>query len=82
MSSVVVDTSIVLKWVLVEPDSAAANALLVSWNRQGVTILAPVLLAYEVSNALRQRQGVVTPAEAHLLLSHLLAGSIHLDIVD
>lgn len=49
---VVVDASLALKWVLNEPDSDRALALLNEWNSNGVVLLAPSLLAFEVTNAL------------------------------
>lgn len=52
---VVVDTSIVVKWVLDEPDSAIALALLRKWMAEATVIHAPALLAYEVTNVLYQR---------------------------
>ena len=52
---VVVDTSLALKWVLDEPDSARARALLGAWASQGVVLLDPALLAYELANILRQQ---------------------------
>jgi predicted nucleic acid-binding protein len=51
---VVVDTSIVIKWVLNEPDSAIALALLSKWSSNGTAIHAPALLIYELTNALYQ----------------------------
>lgn len=54
-NKVVVDTSIAIKWVLNEPDSSTAFALLSTWTRQGMVILAPVLLAYETTNVLHHR---------------------------
>jgi len=51
---VVVDTSIVIKWVLNEPDSTIALALLNNWSRNGIAIHAPTLLLYELTNALYQ----------------------------
>ena len=53
--AVVVDTSIVLKWVLDEPDSSLALALLTRWFNDEIVIQAPALLTYEVANALFQR---------------------------
>ncbi len=49
---VVVDTSIAIKWVLNELDSNTALALLAEWKRKKIVMLAPVLLAYEATNAL------------------------------
>jgi predicted nucleic acid-binding protein len=52
---VVVDTSIALKWVIDESDSKIAEKLLEDWNDREALILAPALLAYEITNALYQR---------------------------
>lgn len=70
MTTVVVDTSVAVKWVLAEADSATANALLAEWTAKGISMLAPALFAYEVTNVLRQRvrKGILTPDEAKLAL--------------
>lgn len=52
---VVVDTSVALKWVLHEGDSPLAEALLNDWFEHDITIVAPSLLAYEITNALYQK---------------------------
>jgi predicted nucleic acid-binding protein len=52
---VVVDASIAIKWTINEPDSSTALALLVNWTDRGIEVLAPALLAYEVTNALYRR---------------------------
>jgi predicted nucleic acid-binding protein len=54
-NEVVVDTSLVLKWVLNESDSVKALALLTKWGSDGVKVIAPALLAYEVTNSLYQQ---------------------------
>ena len=81
MSSVVVDASIAVKWVLDEPDSARARALLGAWASQGVVLLAPALLAYELANILRQqnRRNILTLDEAREGLRRVLLGGIHFD---
>jgi predicted nucleic acid-binding protein len=53
--NVVVDTSLVLKWILNESDSSKALALLAKWSKERVVIRAPVLAAYEATNALYQQ---------------------------
>ncbi|HLH60179.1 MAG TPA: type II toxin-antitoxin system VapC family toxin [Ktedonobacteraceae bacterium] len=62
MRKVVVDTSVVLKWILKEPDSDKALALLTHWSNEQVEMLAPALLAYEAANILYQdvRKGKYT----------------------
>jgi predicted nucleic acid-binding protein len=52
---VVVDASIAIKWTINEPDSSTALALLANWTDKGIEVLAPALLAYEVTNALYRR---------------------------
>jgi predicted nucleic acid-binding protein len=52
---VIVDASIAIKWTLNESDSSAALALLAHWNDEEIEVLAPALLAYEVTNALYRR---------------------------
>jgi predicted nucleic acid-binding protein len=51
-NTVVVDTSIAIKWVLSEDDSVTALALLTEWISSNVRMTAPALLAYEASNTL------------------------------
>ncbi len=52
---VVVHTSLVLKWIIHEPDSEKALALLTKWSTEGVEIHAPAVLAYEATNSLYQK---------------------------
>jgi predicted nucleic acid-binding protein len=52
---VIVDASIAIKWTLNESDSSVALALLAHWNDEEIEVLAPALLAYEVTNALYRR---------------------------
>jgi len=52
---IVVDASLALKWVIQEPDSPRAQALLVNWSSERRDLLAPALFASEAGNALTQR---------------------------
>lgn len=52
---VVVDTSLVLKWIEQEPYSAEASALLENWRLRHCRMLAPALFAYEATNAIAKR---------------------------
>jgi predicted nucleic acid-binding protein len=54
-AEVVVDASLALKWVVEEPYSAEAHALLNRWRETRRTLLAPALFLYEVTNALAKR---------------------------
>lgn len=80
----VVDTSIALKWVLVEDDSALAFDLASEWNAQGLMMIAPTLLAYEVANTLRQkvRAGKMSADDARAALAGVLSGGLVLDTLD
>lgn len=77
---VVVDASLVIKWVVSEPDSGAARSLARTWARDGITPVAPYLMPVEVSNALHRRvvRGELTVAAAARLLETLLASGIEL----
>jgi predicted nucleic acid-binding protein len=50
--AVVVDASVALKWVLAEQYSDVAANLLIHWTSTGVTMLAPSLFAFELTNVL------------------------------
>jgi len=49
---VVVDTSLVVKWLIEESDSDKANQLARLWVRNNVEPVAPYLLPIEVANVL------------------------------
>lgn len=51
---VVVDTSLVFKWLMEEEDSDRAIALVNRWNHEGVRLAAPHLMLAETSNALHR----------------------------
>jgi predicted nucleic acid-binding protein len=78
---VVVDTSIVIKWIIEESDSDTAVALLTKWFTEGIVILAPILLAYEITNVLYQRirRGNLQVNEAEQLLTYVLLQALKLD---
>jgi predicted nucleic acid-binding protein len=82
--AVIVDTSIVLKWVLDEPDSATALALLTRWINEGIVIQAPALLTYEVANALfqRVRKGEMTADKARQALEDVLFPELMLNFLE
>ena len=52
---VVVDASFALKWVLVEPYTLEADALLAGCEQNGISVIAPALLAYEAANVLYRK---------------------------
>ncbi len=51
---VCVDASLVVKWLVDEPDSPEALALLEGWIVQGTGLIDPHLLDYEVGSVLRK----------------------------
>ena len=55
VNEVVVDASLALKWVVEEPYSEEAYALLADWRGRRRRLLAPALFLYEVTNALAKR---------------------------
>lgn len=78
---VVIDTSIVIKWVFDEPNSDIAQALLAEWINKGTKIIAPSLLAYEVANVLYKnvRKGEITLKQAKLALTKILLSELKIN---
>lgn len=74
------DASLALKWFLPEPGSDTALSLLRRWNRAGVSLAAPHLLAFEVASVLRNRvvRGLLTPQEGERKLNLFAALPIRL----
>jgi predicted nucleic acid-binding protein len=52
---VVVDASMALKWIVMEPHTPEARALLARWTGEGRSVLAPSLISSEIANALYKR---------------------------
>ncbi len=75
---VVVDASLALKWVLDESDSDLADRLLDGWVNEGMDVIAPALLAYEVANTLHRQvvKGKLTYEEARRALTDLFATGV------
>ena len=51
----VVDASLVVKWLVEEDDSGRAESLLDAWLDRGIRLAAPRLMPVEVANALHRR---------------------------
>ena len=81
---VVVDANVAVKWVINEPDSDIALALLKEWTQNRFTILAPALLTYEVANVLFQnmRQGRLNLIQAQEALKNVLSMRIDLEFLE
>jgi len=75
-SRVCVDANLALKLVLVEEDSPKAQQLWATWVDASIEIVAPPLLAFEGTSAIRNKvhRGLVPPEEAELMFRafHLL----------
>lgn len=80
-NAVVVDTSVVVKWILDEPDSKIALALLTEWTDKEIDILAPALLAYEITNVLYQRvhRDEMSLVKAKQALAKVILSELELD---
>src|SRR6266487_4439092 len=80
-NAVVVNTSVALKWVINEDDSDKATALLARWLVEGTAILAPVLIIYEMTNAIYQhmRKGDLDLENARKALDDALLAFLELD---
>lgn len=69
-----IDASLAVKWVLDEPDSEKALALLTQWQQAGIQPVAPSWFACEVANVLfrRFRAGDLTIGESAAALMAIL----------
>ncbi len=72
---VVVDASVVFKWLFVEEDTETALSLLHSWENCGTRLSAPYFMLAEVTNALHRhvRRGELTVKRALELLDYLMS---------
>lgn len=79
-SPVCVDASIVVALVTPEVQSERALALWVEWMRGNVDVVAPTLLRYEVTSALRRKvvRGMMSLQDARRSLEEALSLSIEL----
>lgn len=78
--SVVVDASLVFKWLVSEENSDRAQALSRSWANDGIQAAAPHLMPVEVANAFHRRValGELAVSDAVRLLEHLSTSGIEL----
>ncbi len=77
----VVDTSVVVKWIVTVSDSDIARALLAEWTNKNVRMLAPTLLVYEAVNSLYKyiRAGQMPLEDAELGLRKVIFPLVTLD---
>lgn len=73
--SVVVDASLAVKWVLIEPFRTEARRLLDDWEQHGVRRIVPCLFLSEINTPLLKlrREGQITLAAARLGREGILA---------
>src|SRR5947209_724548 len=78
---VVVDASVAIKWVLEEADSEIAQALLDGWISEKKVILAPALLAYEITNIVYRKsfKGEISLDRAKQSVKAILETDLQLD---
>lgn len=78
--AVVVDTNVAIKWILKEPDSDIAKALLAEWIHKEIILLAPGLFAYEATNILYKnvRKGEISLERARYALTTILNSELEL----
>jgi predicted nucleic acid-binding protein len=78
MSDLVVDSSVVAKWILPEADSDKAQQLIVQAAASGDRLIVLDLVFPEVANAIwkRQRQQLIQLHEAQVLLQALIRSPV------
>jgi predicted nucleic acid-binding protein len=78
MSDLVVDSSVVAKWILPEADSAKAQQLIVQTAASGEALIVLDLVFPEVANAIwkRHRQQLINLSEARDLLEALVRSPV------
>jgi predicted nucleic acid-binding protein len=81
MSDTVVDSSVVAKWILPEPDSAQADRLIDEVALKGERLIVLDLAFVEVANAIwkRHHRGLATLDEARGSLDDLLQSLVHVE---
>jgi len=79
---VVVDSSIMIKWIFEEPDSKAAKALLADWTDKDFVMLVPPLLACEMANVLHQNasKGEISVEESKHSLIDILDLELEIEV--
>lgn len=81
MSDIVVDSSVVVKWVLDEPDSDQADRVQAEVVNRGHRLVLVDLAIVEVCNAIWKRffRGLLSADEARDALQELRASPVHLE---
>ena len=81
-SQVCVDANIIVALVTTEAQSKKVLALWTEWMSKDYRIVAPVLLRYEVTSAIRRKvyRGILKPEDARRILGEFL--SLDVELVD
>jgi predicted nucleic acid-binding protein len=81
MSDIVVDSSVIAKWILPEPDSAQAQRLISDVAIPGERLIALDLAFVEVANAIwkQHHRGLADIDEAREFLEDLLRSPVHVE---
>jgi predicted nucleic acid-binding protein len=81
VSDIVVDSSVVAKWVLPEPDSAQAKRLIAEVVLKGERLIVLDLVFVEVANAIwkRYHRSLATLDETRQSLDDLLLSPVHVE---
>jgi len=81
MSETVVDSSVVTKWIVPEPDSAQADRLIAEVALKGERLIVLDLAFVEVTNAIwkQYHRGLATLDETRQYLDDLLHSPVHLE---
>lgn len=79
---VVVDSSIMIKWIFEEPDSKAAKTLLAEWTDKKFVMIEPPLLACEMANVLHQNayKGELSVEESKQSLIDILGLELEFEV--
>jgi len=79
-STIVVDANLVVRRVLF-PDDQEVQKAWEAWDQQGLTIVAPALIYYEVTNAIYryQHRGLLSETTCELALAAALALPIQIE---
>ncbi len=80
MNDTVVDSSVVAKWIIAEPDSSQAQRVLSEATHQGRRLIVLDLVFVEVANAIWKlhHRGLATLDQARAFLDKLLNGSVQI----
>ena len=81
-SQVCVDANIIVALVTTEAQSKKVLALWAEWMSKDYRIVAPVLLRYEVTSAIRRKvyRGILKPEDARRILGEFL--SLDVELID